>query len=82
MSIGRMVFIVLGFSLVGAVLGSTIGVLMGLYIPGFYYGAFPATQEPVHVGLGFGFSQGMTMGFILGCVVLIVRAVLTQKQRP
>ena len=85
MTIAKMTGLALAFTLGGALIGGLIGWCMGTFLPGFYQATVPYFnddgQQPyaAQIGLGFGISQGLLMGFILGCIVLIATAIRTRK---
>jgi hypothetical protein len=81
MSIAKMTGVSIAFTLGGALVGGAIGWAMGTYIPGFYRATVPYFDDEgqqtsaVEIGLGFGIAQGLLMGFILACVILIASAI-------
>ena len=85
MSIAKMTGIAIAFTLGGAVVGGAIGWAMGTYIPGFYRATVPYFDEDgqqtsaSEIGLGFGISQGLLMGFVMACVILIASAIRSRK---
>lgn len=73
MSAKRMVQVVSLLTVAGAAIGGLLGLLFGLLLPDFYLTTV-GPGNPVQIGLGFGIAQGIMMGFILGCLVIIIVA--------
>ena len=86
MTIAKMTAIAAGFTAAGSVIGGLIGWAFGRFTPDFYRATLPGSThyegnapDPVQIGIGFGIAQGLLMGFILGCVVLIASAIRAKK---
>lgn len=79
MSIVRAIVIVVvssvGFGGAGALLGFTLGVGAPAYYRGVFRAANDPGFDPVRVGMGLGFSQGLICGVVIGCVVVLAVAV-------
>lgn len=77
MSIASVVLIVSISTFATGMIGALIGFLMGSFIPDFYrYGPGGGSPEsnPVEVGTGLGFVEGLAAGFLLGALIVCVRA--------
>ncbi|HZH98258.1 MAG TPA: hypothetical protein VEX38_04750 [Fimbriimonadaceae bacterium] len=85
MSIGKMTTLAVAFTSVGGVIGALLGWWMGAYLPDFYratireYSDIGRPFDPVQIGVGFGLAQGLIMGFVLACVVLIASAIYSRR---
>lgn len=80
MSIAKMVVIALAFSSAGALVGGVIGWALGMYTPDVYRAWFSTESngrplDPAQIGTGLGIAQGLILGFVLGCVVLLATAI-------
>jgi hypothetical protein len=75
MSITKMLGVAVAFTFGGAVVGGLIGYVMGVFAPDFYRATVSSQADPMQVGLGFGISQGLLMGFVLACVIFIAQAI-------
>jgi hypothetical protein len=84
LSIGRIVFIILVSTFIGALVGGLIGYLMGVTIPDFYRSDFNGGRnvDPVQMGTGLGISEGLALGFLLGLVIVLVQAFGKRKTHP
>jgi len=68
-----------------AVVGATLGTTLGLILPGYYRAVFSSAREqwfdPVAVGLGLGLSQGLVLGVVTGAVVVLAVAWYNSRRR-
>lgn len=59
-------------------IGAAVGGGLGAFTPGYYRAVIPGGDRtdfvPWQVGLGLGFTQGLILGLIVGCVVLLSAA--------
>ncbi|WP_425398790.1 hypothetical protein [Aeoliella sp.] len=64
----------LGFGIAGGL----IGLLLGTAVPSYYRAVFNIPPEssgnPVHVGLGLGFTQGLILGAFAGLAIVLIVA--------
>src|SRR5262249_36996738 len=73
--------VVRGFAIIGVTasacgtIGALIGLLLGVFAPGYYRAVFrygdSAEFNAVQVGIGLGLSQGLIAGLTIGCVVVL-----------
>jgi hypothetical protein len=65
-------------SVLGGLVGTIVGWLIGTYAPNYYVVVFDAAKQanfhPVQVGVGLGSSQGMLAGFLGGIAVVFILA--------
>lgn len=77
-SVARAFSIVVASGIVGSVVGTGLGYLLGHVTPAYYRGVFKAGADPgfdpVQVGLGLGFSQGLICGLLVGSAVVLAAA--------
>jgi len=77
--------IILGSGVIFAIGGAGIGYSIGHFMPSFYRGIFANGESlkffPELVGLGLGFTQGITSGLAVGSVVVMAVA-LSEWRRP
>jgi hypothetical protein len=70
--------IVLLSAVLGALIGCGIGYTLGVVTPAYYRGVFSTGNspgfDPVQVGSGLGFTQGLVAGLLVGCVVVLAVA--------
>jgi hypothetical protein len=69
-------FIVFVSGATGALLGVLAGISIGAFAPAYYHAVFnDPTLNSVQVGAGLGFTQGLTGGIGIACVVLLSAAI-------
>ncbi len=77
--------IVIGGTVGFGVGGALLGLLLGVFAPGYYRTMFRHTEgadfTPVELGVGLGLTQGVIVGAIIGAVVVLAVAI-SQAQRP
>jgi hypothetical protein len=70
--------VVFGIALAAGLFGAGVGFLLGRFAPGFYRTTIPSVArlgvDPVEVGVGLGFSQGLILGAILAVIVALIAA--------
>lgn len=57
--------------------GAGVGLALGTFVPDYYrtvFGAHAARLNPVHTGIGLGFSQGLGAGLVIGLIIVVVAA--------
>jgi len=76
-SVGRVVGTVLISALAGGLAGLLIGLILAMAVPNFYRSPLNggnAHTDPISMGIGLGFSEGMALGFLLGVLIVCVQA--------
>lgn len=67
---------VFGTACVGGVLGLAIGAALGSFIPDYYRSVFSGGDaphfNPLAVGIGQGFTQGVVFGGVIGLVLVFM----------
>lgn len=71
----RALGVLLAFAAVFAVVGTLLGLGLGVFNPGYYRGLIPGGDSPdfnpVDVGIGLGCSQGSIFGVVLGIMAVV-----------
>jgi hypothetical protein len=72
-------FLIIGLSaFVGAFVGTGLGYMLAVSMPGYYRAVFHHGREPwfdpVTVGVGLGMTQGLIGGLVVGAVVVLAVA--------
>jgi hypothetical protein len=84
MTWGKGILIVAGTMIVGAIGGTAIGTLLGLFLPGYYRSVFGGGNmpgfDPVAVGIGQGLSQGIVFGTLVGLALVAAIAVFRSRR--
>lgn len=84
MTWGKGIVIVVVTTIVGAIGGTAIGVLLGLFVPGYYRSVFGGSNmpgfDPVAVGIGQGLTQGIAFGAVVGLGVVAAISVFKARQ--
>ncbi len=59
-----------------AVIGGTVGGMLGLLAPGYYRQVFHLREDvtPVELGIGLGVTQGSIWGLIIGLLIVAIIA--------
>ncbi len=85
MTWGKGILIVASTTFVGAIGGTAIGMLLGLFLPGYYRSVFGGGNvsgfDPVAVGIGQGLTQGIAFGASVGLGLVAAIAVFKARQR-
>ena len=78
----RAVMIVLSLTGGGALCGLVIGLMLGIFAPDYYHAVFnnPGLNT-VQVGAGLGFTQGLGVGLLVGCVSVLAVAIAHRRRR-
>lgn len=75
MQFGRAITWIAVTSILFAIIGATVGYLIGAKMPGYYRSVFEggdsAHFDPIAVGFGQGLTQGMALGVTIGLVLVL-----------
>src|SRR4029077_7599303 len=78
MTIVRAILIIVGRAAVFSMLGAGLGATQGVVAPDYYRGVFLTGNRPdfnpVQLGFGLGMTQGFTGGIVIGILVVAILA--------
>ena len=67
MTVIRGFVITIGSGLIGGLVGTAIGFVLGKFAPDYYHTVFRMPRsvdlDPTHIGIGLGLTQGLGAGF-------------------